>query len=132
MMNFTFWHEILLVAQTGMEHLRFDFFCNEQRQETRDNWNFLVMKKAQMGGGGREGGRLTDLRAYFFKNLRVIRNIFFRKTMEFLGLLLYPWSLLTSGESFTPGSRPFSHCKGSLLIRARFLRNSETPIKLRS
>ena len=59
MMNFAFWHEILLVAQTGMEHLRFDFFCNEQRQETRDNWNFLVMKKAQMGGAG--GERAEDL-----------------------------------------------------------------------
>ena len=133
MINFAFWHEILLDAQTAMEHLRFDFFCNEQRQETHDNWNVLVTKKAQMGGGReREGGRLTDLMVYFFKNPRVIRNIFFRKTMEFLGLLLYPWSLLTRGESFTPGNRIFSHCKGSLLIRARFLHNSETTVKLRS
>ena len=32
-MNCAFWHEILLVAQTGIDHRRFDFFCNEQRQE---------------------------------------------------------------------------------------------------
>ena len=70
MMNFAFWHEILLVAQTGMAHLRFDFFCNEQRQKIRANWNFLVIlsfqKKAQIGGRGWRGrcGRLTDFRAY--------------------------------------------------------------------
>ena len=54
-MNFVFWHEILLVAQTGMAHLRFDLFCNEQRQEMHANWNFLVIldfqRKAQMGEG---------------------------------------------------------------------------------
>ena len=48
-----------------------------------------------MGGGGRGAGGggwkwvKEDLRAYFFKNPRVIKNIFFRKTIKFLGLLLY-------------------------------------------
>ena len=51
--------------------------------------------------------------------------------MKFLGLLLYPWSLLTR-ESFTPGNRPLSNWKGLRVTRARFLHDSETPIKLRS
>ena len=46
----------LLVAQTEMAHLRFDFFCNEQEQEIHTNWNFLVtlgfQKKNPNGGGG--------------------------------------------------------------------------------
>ena len=32
-MNFAFRHEILLVAQTAIAHLRFDFFSNEQTQK---------------------------------------------------------------------------------------------------
>ena len=69
-MNFVFWHEILLVAQTGMAHLRFDLFCNEQRQEMHANWNFLVilgfLKKVQMGGKGAEGGG-GGLKGIFFE-----------------------------------------------------------------
>ena len=42
-----------------------------------------------------------ELRTCFFKNPGVINNIFLRKTLEFLALLLYPWKFWTK-ESFSP------------------------------
>ena len=77
----------MLVSQTGMAQLRFDFFYNGQRQEIQANWNFLFI----LGFQKKSPKQREDLKKYFFKKLVVIKNIFFKKTLELLGLLLYPW-----------------------------------------
>ena len=66
-------HLCLLVTQTGMAHLRFDFFFNKQRQEVHVNWNFLLELGFQKDFKG-EWGVLKDM--FFKKNIGVIENIF--------------------------------------------------------
>ena len=92
----------LLCPQTGMIHLRFDFFLQWTKTGGTCQMELFIRigfpEKCQRGDGGRGGGYL---RTYLLKNLGVIKSIF--KTLQFLSLLLYHWKLLTK-ESYTPGN----------------------------
>ena len=80
MMNFAFWHEILLVVQTGMAHLiDLIFFAMNKDKKYMPTFSHIGLpEKSPNGGGGSVeglqtlghlfmggGGGLADFRAYF-------------------------------------------------------------------
>ena len=85
----------LLVPQTGMAHLRLDLFLMNKDMRYMPTGTFYshwAFRKKSKGRG------IKDI---FLKNHGVIKNIFLRKTPEFLSLFLYPWKFWTK-ETFTP------------------------------
>ena len=78
------------------------FFFNDQRQEGTGTFYSYWTSRKKPNRWGR------TWRHIFLKNPGVIKNISFKKTLEFLGLLLHPWKLLTK-ESFPQKPRKALH-----------------------
>ena len=78
------------------------FFFNDPRQEGTGTFYSYWTSRKKPNRWGR------TWRHIFLKNPGVIKNISFKKTLEFLGLLLHPWKLLTK-ESFSQKPRKALH-----------------------
>ena len=68
------------------------FIVNKQRQEIHNNWKFLLIlwfqkKKPKRGDGEKLKGIFSK------KNHRVIKNIIFKKSLEFLGFSSFYFTL---------------------------------------
>ena len=105
-LNFPFYHEIFMFASSPSWYStpEIQYLFSDQRQDVHADGNFLFLldfqKKAKKVG--------RTWRHIFLKNPGVSKNISFKKTLEFLGLLLHPWKLLIK-ESFPQKPRKALH-----------------------
>ena len=103
-LNFSFQHEIFMFASSTSWYTtpEIRFFFNDPRQEGTGTFYSYWTSRKKPNRWGR------TRRHIFLKNPGVIKNISFKKTLEFLGLLLHPWKLLTK-ESFPQKPRKALH-----------------------
>ena len=88
MMNFAFWHEILLVVQTGMAHLiDLTFFAMNKDRKYMPTFSHIGLLEKIPNGGGKDLQNLGHLSGVKVEDLQTLGHIFRALTRPYRGRL---------------------------------------------